>query len=88
MSGGLSKEPEVTPIMSRKMESLRENSLGRPVIPALRRWRQEHQQFKIILGYLGELQARLGYMDPASKHNLKQAKTIKQTKAQRLVESP
>lgn len=32
------------------------------IIPALGRWRQKDQEFKIILDYIGRLKPNLGYM--------------------------
>lgn len=39
--------------------------------PGLRKWRQEVQKVKVILGYLAKFEASLGYMRPclnASTH--------------------
>lgn len=39
-----------------------------PIIPVLRKWRQQDQKFKAILDYIAayvELEANLGYMKPS-----------------------
>lgn len=46
------------------------------IIQPLREWRQEHQEFRVTLGYLRKFKPSLGYIDPylKTKQNKRQSK--------------